>query len=100
MSVGGLSVGVEDTVAPTSSRLSPNVYIGIGVAAISARALVRVVTGADDLPSSGPVAAALTAAVPIALAGLGGLWSERAGVINIGLEGMMVLGHWGAGFTG
>ena len=62
--------------------------------------LVRVITGADELTSSGTLRVALTAAMPIALAGLGGLWSERAGVVNIGLEGMMILGTLGAGYFG
>ncbi|NRQ32273.1 ABC transporter permease [Nonomuraea sp. NN258] len=62
--------------------------------------LVRLVSGYNDITSSGTIAAALGFAVPIGLAGLGGLWAERAGVVNIGLEGMMVLGTWFAGWAG
>ncbi len=61
---------------------------------------VRVFTGAHDVTSSGTVRAALATAVPIAMAGLGGLWSERAGVVNIGLEGMMILGTWFGAWAG
>lgn len=60
----------------------------------------RAISGANDIDSSGALRGALVAAMPILLAGLGGLWSERAGVVNIGLEGMMILGTLGAGYFG
>ena len=101
MTAGGLTVGAEATAAPVRrKRITPVTYLIVVVLAFLVLAAVRTFTGATDLTSSGTVAAALTAAVPIALAGLSGMWAERAGVINIGLEGMMVLGTWGAGFAG
>ena len=42
---------------------------------------------------------AVTAGVPLLLAGIGEQISEKAGVLNIGLEGMMLVGAY-TGFCG
>lgn len=85
------------TAEPHASRLRTNTTRRLalyGVLGFVVFCLTRTLSGAHNLSSSNVMGGAISAAIPIMLAGLGGLWSERAGVVNIGLEGQMILGTW------
>lgn len=77
--------------ASMAALARPWVRVVLGFAILSA---LSGTLDAPDLFSRGGAAATLRFAVPILLAGLGALWAERSGVINLGLEGMMIAGTW------
>jgi general nucleoside transport system permease protein len=100
MSVASPGTPAVGAVPAVRLRLTRRGVLALSLAGLALFSLVRVVSGAEGLTTVGTTTAALGAAVPIGMAGLGALWAERAGVVNIGLEGMMILGTWGGGWAG
>lgn len=73
---------------------SPSRMMITGASVFIVISLVAKFTGVSDITSPGAAGATIRFTIPILMAGLGGLWAERSGVINIGLEGMMIIGTW------
>ena len=86
------------TTLVQTARKARQYWFVLVVAVIAVVSLVRIVSDTNDISSAGTIRAAIIATCPILMAALGGLWAERAGVVNIGLEGQMILGTWGAAF--
>lgn len=75
-----------------SKNQRPSIWLSMLFGAIALVALLGWLAGGNTVPVAFILGSALVLAVPIVLGAMGGIMSERVGVVNIAIEGQLLTG--------
>lgn len=94
-----LALAVVSVYLTVQGKRTPS-WLSLIAGLIGATALLGWLAAGNTVPVSFILGSAIVLAVPIILGGLGGLMSERVGVVNIAIEGQLLTGAFMASVIG